>query len=104
MDTKQAGMFTGSGMPMRFADLDGTLIDCYQVTTQMPDESGITWPGFINTLLDNATGPNGYYGVFCANMHTDNNNPGDQSVVGSHAHHCCCAGETDTGNQAPDKC
>ena len=81
----RAGMFTGSGMPMRFADLDGTLIDCYQVTTQMPDESGITWPGFINTLLDNATGPNGYYGVFCANMHTDNNNPGDQSVVGSDA-------------------
>ncbi|MBL0070061.1 MAG: hypothetical protein IPP39_16775 [Chitinophagaceae bacterium] len=78
-------MFTGSGMPMRFADLDGTLIDCYQVTTQMPDESGITWPGFINTLLDNAIGANGYYGVFCANMHTDNNNPGDQSVVGSDA-------------------
>lgn len=81
----RAGMFTGSGMPMRFADLDGTLIDCYQVTTQMPDESGIIWPGFINTLLDNAIGTNGYYGVFCANMHTDNNNPGDQSVVGSEA-------------------
>lgn len=81
----RAGMFTGSGMPMRFADLDGTLIDCYQVTTQMPDESDITWPGFINTLLDNAIGTNGYYGVFCANMHTDNNNPGDQSVVGSDA-------------------
>ncbi len=79
------GMFTGSGMPMRFADMDGSLIDCYQVTTQMPDESGITWPGFINTLLDNAIGSTGYYGVFCANMHTDNNNPGDQSVVGSNA-------------------
>lgn len=81
----RAGMFTGSGMPMRFADLDGTLIDCYQLTTQMPDESGIQWPGFINTLLDNAIGSNGYYGVFCANMHTDVNTPGDQSVVGSEA-------------------
>ncbi|MGL6266326.1 MAG: T9SS type A sorting domain-containing protein, partial [Chitinophagaceae bacterium] len=79
------GMFTGSGMPMRFADLDGSLIDCFQVTTQMPDESGIQWPGFINTLLDNAIGANGYYGVFCANMHTDVNTPGDQSVVGSEA-------------------
>ncbi|MGL6268984.1 MAG: T9SS type A sorting domain-containing protein, partial [Chitinophagaceae bacterium] len=65
------GMFTGSGMPMRFADLDGTIIDNYQVTTQMTDESGITIPVFINTLLDNAIGTKGYYGVFCANMHTD---------------------------------
>ncbi|RKS02408.1 DUF4082 domain-containing protein [Flavobacterium sp. 102] len=79
------GMFTGSGMPMRFADLDGTIIDNYQLTTQMPDESGLNVANFINTLLDNAQGSLGYYGVFCANMHTDNNNPGDQSVVGSNA-------------------
>lgn len=79
------GMFTGSGMPMRFADEDGTILDNYQVTTQMPDESGLNVANFINTLLTNANGPKGYYGVFCANMHTDNNNPGDQSVVGSNA-------------------
>lgn len=79
------GMFTGSGMPMRFADLDGTILDNYQVTTQMPDESGLNIANFINTLLDNAKGTKGYYGVFCANMHNDNNNPGDQSVVGSNA-------------------
>ena len=35
------GLFTGSGMPMRFADMDGTLIDCYQAPTQIPDESGL---------------------------------------------------------------
>ena len=35
--------FTGSGMPMRFADLDGSLIDVYQAATQMTDESGITY-------------------------------------------------------------
>ena len=34
------GMFTGSGMPMRFADLDGSMIDVYQAATQMTDESG----------------------------------------------------------------
>ncbi|MGL2962857.1 DUF4082 domain-containing protein [Flavobacterium sp. RSB2_4_14] len=79
------GMFTGSGMPMRFADLDGTILDNYQVTTQMPDESGLNISNFINTLLTNAKGTKGFYGVFCANMHTDNNNPGDQSVVGSNA-------------------
>jgi hypothetical protein len=77
------GMFTGSGMPMRFADLDGTLIDCYQLTTQLTDESGITYSTHINTLLDNAIGANGYYGVFCANMHTDQN--GGNSTQGSNA-------------------
>jgi large repetitive protein len=45
------GMFTGSGVPMRFADLDGTLIDCYQVTTQMTDESGQTYSKTITALF-----------------------------------------------------
>ena len=42
------GLFTGSGMPMRFADLDGTMIDVYQATTQMTDESGQSYPLHIN--------------------------------------------------------
>lgn len=67
----RSGMFTGSGMAMRFADKDGTLIDCYQLATQMTDESGIDYTGFTNQLLDRATGAEGYYGAFCANMHTD---------------------------------
>ncbi len=66
------GMFTGSGMPMRFTKLDGTLIDVYQATTQMTDESGQSYPFTIDTLLANALGPLGYYGAFTANMHTDN--------------------------------
>lgn len=65
------GMFTGSGMPMRFADVDGTLIDVYQVPTQMTDESGQSYPYTINSLLKKATGREGFYGVFCANMHND---------------------------------
>ena len=65
------GMFTGSGMPMRFADLDGSMIDVYQAVTQMTDESGQSFPFTIDTLLDRALGPEGYYGVFTANMHTD---------------------------------
>jgi hypothetical protein len=63
---------TGSGIPMRFADLDGTMIDVYQAATQMTDESGQTYPFTIDTLLDRALGAEGYYGVFTANMHTDN--------------------------------
>ena len=53
------GMFTGSGMPMRFAKTDGTMIDCYQATTQMTDESGQTYPFNLNTLLDRAIGTGG---------------------------------------------
>lgn len=79
----RTGLFTGSGMPMRFADLDGTIIDNYQVVTQIPDESEIEIPGFINELLDNAVGSKGFYGVFCANMHTDIN--GGLSSKGSDA-------------------
>jgi hypothetical protein len=65
------GMFTGSGMPMRFADKDGTMIDCYQVPTQLTDESEISYAPFINQLLNKALGSEGYYGVFTTNMHTD---------------------------------
>ncbi len=36
------GLFTGSAMAMRFADLDGTLINVYNAPTQMTDESGQT--------------------------------------------------------------
>ena len=67
------GFFTGSGMPMRFADLNGTLIDVYQATTQVTDESGQTYPFTVNTLLDRALGAEGYYGVFTVNAHTDSN-------------------------------
>ena len=70
------GLFTGSGFPMRFAELDGTMVDVYQATTQMPDESQETFPFFINSLLANAFGSAGYYGVFTANMHTDFNGCG----------------------------
>ena len=65
------GLFTGSGMPMRFADADGTMLDVYQAATQMTDESGQTYPFTVDEMLDHALGPDGYYGVFTANMHTD---------------------------------
>jgi len=65
------GMFTGSGLPMRFADLDGTMVDVFQSTTQMTDESGQSYPFTVDTLLDRALGADGYYGAFCCNMHSD---------------------------------
>jgi hypothetical protein len=78
------GFFTGSGMPMRFAKPDGTIIDVYQATTQMTDESGQSYPYTIDTLLDRAIGPEGYYGVFTANMHTDDvESSGSDAIVAS---------------------
>jgi hypothetical protein len=65
------GMFTGSALPMRFARLDGTLIDVFQAVTQMTDESGQTYPFTIDTLLDRAIGPQGYFGAYTINAHTD---------------------------------
>ena len=68
------GVFTGSGMPMRFAEADGKMIDVYQANTQLTDESGQNLPVHIEALLDKALGPEGYYGAFTANMHTDRSN------------------------------
>ena len=63
---------TGSGFPQRFAKEDGTLVDVYQATTQLTDESQQQYPTTIDTLLDNAL-TKGYYGTFVANFHTDDN-------------------------------
>lgn len=67
----QPGLFTGSGMPMRFTDRNGNLIDVYQATTQMTDESGQTYPFNIDTILGNAVGTSGYYGAFVVQAHDD---------------------------------
>jgi hypothetical protein len=78
------GFMTGSGMPMRFADVDGSTIDVYQANTDMPDESGQAFPATVDALLDKALGPEGYYGVFTANMHTDfDTHAGSDAIVAS---------------------
>ncbi|MFN0027971.1 MAG: Ig-like domain-containing protein [Acidimicrobiales bacterium] len=65
------GYFNGTAMPMRYADLDGSIIDVYQATTQISDESGHTQPAAVNAMLDRALGAEGFYSVITANMHTD---------------------------------
>ncbi|RCJ27108.1 hypothetical protein A6770_02820 [Nostoc minutum NIES-26] len=65
------GFFTGSGMAMRLANQNGTMIDVYNSATQLTDESGQTYPSSIDTLLDRAIGEEGYYGIFNVNAHTD---------------------------------
>jgi hypothetical protein len=75
------GMFTGSGMPMRFADCDGSLIDVYQATTYAADDAtnlqggadvaNTAIPNMGKTLIDNALGADGYYGAFTIQVHSD---------------------------------
>ena len=50
------GFMNGSGMPMRFTDTDGSMIDVFQANTNMTDESGQSYPFTPNTLLDRALG------------------------------------------------
>jgi hypothetical protein len=76
------GFFTGSGFPQRFAETSGALIDVYQATTQLTDESGQDVADEIRVLLDNAIGPAGFYGIVTANMHTDDpNSPGADAII-----------------------
>jgi hypothetical protein len=78
------GVFTGSAMPMRFADADGSLVGVYQAATQITDESGQAIGPTIDALLDAATGPQGAYGVYTANIHTDASNTharGDAAAI-----------------------
>jgi hypothetical protein len=71
-------------MPMRFADLDGAPIDVYNLPTQMTDESGQTYPLTSDVLLAAAVGPQGYYGVYTVNAHTDSAiNPVSDGVLSS---------------------
>jgi hypothetical protein len=65
------GLFTGSALPMRFASMNGEVIDCYQAVTQMNDETRQTYPDTVETLLDRALAPGGHVAVLVANMHTD---------------------------------
>jgi fibronectin type 3 domain-containing protein len=77
------GFMNGGGFPMRFADTTGVPIDVFQQNTNMTDESTTNYLTHIDTLLDNALGPSGYYGAFGANMHTDypGTHPGSEIIV-----------------------
>jgi hypothetical protein len=78
------GYMTGSAEIMRFADTDGTPIDVYQAHTHMDDEASQVYPATVNALLDAAIGPKEYYGVFTANMHTDQvASAGSDAIVAS---------------------
>ena len=47
------------------------MIDVYQAMTQVTDESEMPMAPQVDTLLDNALGSKGWYGVVTVNAHTD---------------------------------
>lgn len=73
------GFMTGSGLNMRYADTDGTMIDTYQLPTHLVNESGQTFPQNITTMLDRALGPQGYYAVL--GTHYDYSDTFDQQLI-----------------------
>jgi hypothetical protein len=79
------GFINGGGFPMRYADTDGSSIDVYQENTNMTDEGGQAYPATTDALLDKALGPEGYYGVFGANIHNDGPAPqaNDEAIIAS---------------------
>jgi hypothetical protein len=95
--SNRVGMFTGSGMPMRFADADGSLIDVYQAATYGADDAtrkkgapddpatdpNQVVPAQAKALLDGALDPaKGYYGAFTIQVHSDvSDSPGRDALV-----------------------
>jgi hypothetical protein len=71
---------TGSGIPMRYADLDGSIIDVYQQPTHLVNETDGSSDS-INSVLDKALGPEGYYGVF--GTHYDYTDPFATEILDS---------------------
>ena len=64
---------------MRFADVDGTMIDVYQLPSHLENESGMQFPTAIHTQLERAVGPEGYYGIL--GTHCDYTDNFDQQLV-----------------------
>lgn len=60
----RSGFMTGSGLPMRFSDPEGNLINVFQQETHLVDEVFANRPEALERLLERATGPEGFYGVF----------------------------------------
>ena len=65
--------FTGSGLPMKFIDASGGVLDVYQSITQLPDEQWLKGNLFSNfkILLDRSLDGEGYTFIN-VNLHTQN--------------------------------
>jgi hypothetical protein len=63
----RSGFMTGSGMPMRFTDTTGAMIDVFQQPSHLVNEAytgTVNQTAAITSQLDRAIGAEGYYGAF----------------------------------------
>ena len=65
------GLFTGSAMPMRFARLDGSFIDVYHGGDADDRRVGPDLPVDGRPAARPRDGPEGFYGAYTVNAHTD---------------------------------
>jgi 6,7-dimethyl-8-ribityllumazine synthase len=65
------GYYASSAMVMRFADLDGSMVDIYHAPTAYVDFGGFALPAWMNTVLGRAVGTEGYYGFVTSHVHGD---------------------------------
>lgn len=75
----RAGFMTGSGLPMRFSDAQGGMLNVYQQETHLVDEVFGDQFDAVSALIDRALGPKGYYGAF--GTHYDFHNDFDQKLM-----------------------
>lgn len=79
----KAAVITGSGMNMRLTDTTGSLIDVHQGVTNF--ENTVANSTTIGAVLDNATGANGFYGIF--GTHYDMSDSFNSTLYDSAASH-----------------
>lgn len=82
--TQAHGYLTGSGLPMRFVDLNGEILPVYQQLTNIVDEQYMAQPFYpdwrrdadqVIAMMD--AGLSAYYSAFVANFHVDYYNWGE---------------------------
>ena len=76
---RRSGFMTGSGLPMRFSDDEGQLIDVYQQETHLVDEVFARSFASVEALINRALGVEGYYGAF--GTHIDFHNDFDVQLM-----------------------
>ena len=74
-------VITGSAMNMRLTDAGGSMLDVHQGVTNF--ENTVSNSTSINAVLDNATGANGFYGIF--GTHYDMSDSFDSTLYASAA-------------------
>lgn len=81
----RAGFLTGSGFPMPFFQLDGSVLDIYQAASHLVDQSGVPQRQGINYMIERAIGPEQFFGAF--GTHYDHSDDYDTLLIEAARHY-----------------